>query len=393
MAFHNDFKVKNGLVVFSTGTLLSTVNAVSTVTGALQVAGGVGIGRDLWVGNNITVVGTINASVQGITTTATNLQSGTAGQIPYQTSSGNTGFFGPGSSGQLLVGDGTNAPRFQSTLTLASTIQSISTNTGALQVQGGVGIGLNLTVGGNSNFIGITTVSNTTGVVGPTSGAFQVLGGVGVNGGLNVNGVITGTSMILTGSTSATSTTTGALVITGGVGIGKNLYVSGQIVTTGSSGDITGANNITASTFTATSTSSSVSTTTGAVVITGGLGVGGTIYAGNIYSNGVLVGGAATTASNATNLAGGQAGQVPYQLSPGVTTLTNALVYTGTNLVVNNNTVLTTASIIGQVGISVASTGTSSVYLAFIPGVQGLTADFGTISDPTGQNYFDFGIF
>jgi hypothetical protein len=92
-------------------------------------------------------------------------------------------------------------------------------------------------------------------------------------------------------------------------------------------------------------------------------------------------------------LLGGQAGQIPYQLAPSVTTLTNALVYTGTNLVVNNKTVLTTASIIGQVGISVASTGTSSVYLAFIPGAQGLTADFGTIDDPTGQNYFDFGIF
>ena len=393
MATNQDFRVKKGLVVSTTGTILSTVNAVSTVTGALQVAGGVGVGRDLWVGNNITVVGTINASVQGITTTATNLQSGTAGQIPYQVSTGNTGFFGPGSSGQILVSDGSNAPRYQSTLTLVSTIQSISTNTGALQVQGGVGIGMNLVVGGNSNFIGITTVSNTTGVVGPTSGAFQVLGGVGINGGLNVNGVITGTSVTITANTSATSTTTGALIVTGGVGIGRNLYVAGQIVTTGASGDITGANNITASTFTATSTSSSVSTTTGAVVITGGLGVGGAIYAGNIYSNGTLVGGSSTTSTNAYNLMGGQAGQIPYQLGPSVTTLTNALVYTGTNLVVNNNTVLTTASIIGQVGISVASTGTSSVYIAFIPGAQGLTADFGTIDDPVGQNYFDFGIF
>ena len=134
-------------------------------------------------------------------------------------------------------------------------------------------------------------------------------------------------------------------------------------------------------------------TNSGALQVVGGVGIGGNLYAGNIYSNGVLVGGNATTASNATNLLGGQAGQVPYQLAPGVTTLTNAILYTGTFLTVNSNTVLTTASIIGQVGISVASTSTGNVYLAFIPGAQGLTADFGLIGDPVGQNYFDFGSF
>ena len=138
-------------------------------------------------------------------------------------------------------------------------------------------------------------------------------------------------------------------------------------------------------------TTSATSTNTGALQVIGGLGVGGSIYAGNIYSNGSLVGGASTTASNATNLLGGQAGQVPYQLAPGVTTLTNAILYTGTFLTVNSNTVLTTASIIGQVGISVASTGTSSVYIAFIPGAQGLTADFGLIQDPSGAVIYDFG--
>jgi hypothetical protein len=417
MATNQDFRVKKGLVVSTTGTILSTVNAVSTVTGALQVAGGIGVGQDLWVGRNVTVIGTINASVQGVTTTATNLQSGTAGQIPYQVSTGNTGFFGPGSAGQVLVSDGVNAPRYQSTLTLVSTIQAISTNTGALQVQGGVGIGSNLYVGGNTTFVGITTVSNTTGVVGPTSGAFQVLGGAGINGGLNVGGAVTATSItivengagnqyVLTmkgsgsgdqwaftvGSTSGQNNIT-SLNSTGTVyapftvnGSSFTIGTIGASATTSVSINNSGVVSVVTNT-------ASTSTTTGAVVITGGLGVGGSIYAGNIYSNGVLVGGASTTASNSTNLLGGQAGQVPYQLAPGVTTLTNAILYTGTFLTVNSNTVLTTASIIGQVGISVASTGTSSVYIAFIPGAQGLTADFGLISDPVGQNYFDFGSF
>ena len=378
MALHNDFRVKNGLLVVTTATFLSTVNAVSTNSGAVQVIGGVGVNRDLWVGGNITVIGTINASVQGITTTATNIAGGVANQIPYQTNVGQTSFVGPGTAGQVLLSGGVNGPYFSSTLTLANTIQSLSTTTGALQVQGGVGIGLNLNVGGNSQFGGITTVSNTTGVVGPTSGAFQVLGGVGINGGLNVNGVTTGTSLVLTSTVNASSTSTGALVVAGGVGVGGGVYVGGVV---------------TATSLVVTGTASSTSTTTGALQVIGGVGIGGNLYAGNIYSNGVLVGGASTTASNATNLLGGQAGQVPYQLAPGVTTLTNAILYTGTFLTVNSNTVLTTASIIGQVGISVASTSTGSVYLAFIPGAQGLSADFGLIGDPIGQNYFDFGSF
>ena len=56
-------------------------------------------------------------------------------------------------------------------------------------------------------------------------------------------------------STAATSTTSGALVVTGGVGIGGNLYANGNVVasnfsTTGSSGNISGANVIFATSFT-----------------------------------------------------------------------------------------------------------------------------------------------
>lgn len=142
-----------------------------------------------------------------------------------------------------------------------------------------------------------------------------------------------------------------------------------------------------------------VSATNAAVVVqNGGLGVTGNAYfannvyaTGNIYSNGVLLGGTAGVATTSTNISGGQAGYVPYQIAQNLTTLTNRLVYDGTYLNVNSGTVLTTASVIGQVGISVASTATGSVYLAFIPGVQGLTADFGLLSDTTGAVTFDWG--
>jgi hypothetical protein len=84
MATALDFRVKNGLVVSTTATILTSTNAVSTTTGALQVTGGAGVGRDLHVG------GTIFGSLTGTATTATNLAGGAGGSIPYQSSAGTT---------------------------------------------------------------------------------------------------------------------------------------------------------------------------------------------------------------------------------------------------------------------------------------------------------------
>jgi hypothetical protein len=127
----------------------SSTPATATTSGALQVIGGAGIGGNLYVGGSLSVTGTINGTVNGTITTATNLSGGTAGQIPYQTATGYTSFFGPGTAGQVLVSYGsTGTPTFQSTLTLASSTIATSTQTGAFQVVGGVGVGGNLYVGG-----------------------------------------------------------------------------------------------------------------------------------------------------------------------------------------------------------------------------------------------------
>ena len=90
-------------------------------------------------------------------------------------------------------------------------------------------------------------------------------------------------------------------------------------------------------------TTSSTNTTTGALTVAGGVGVGGNLN----------IGGTAT---------------------------------------INGNYAVTTASFIGQVGVSVAAAGTN-VYVGVIPGAQGLTADFGLINDPVGAITYDFGSF
>ena len=104
----------------------------------------------------------IKVATEGATT-STNIGGGTRGQVPFQTNTGTTGFFGPGTTGNLLVSAGTTStgPVFQNTLTLAGTTTSISTTTGALQVKGGIGVGGSVYVG---NRIGWTSATNVSAV-------------------------------------------------------------------------------------------------------------------------------------------------------------------------------------------------------------------------------------
>jgi hypothetical protein len=146
--------VQGGIAATNNIVVQSAANSVSTNSGALQVAGGAGIGRDLYVGGNITVLGTINASITGVSTTATNIAGGTAGQLVYQSAPGITGFAGPGTSGQLLVSAGAGAPVYTTT----STIQ--------------VGYSANI-LAGTAGQLHYQSAANTTGFVGPgTSGQF-----------------------------------------------------------------------------------------------------------------------------------------------------------------------------------------------------------------------------
>jgi hypothetical protein len=196
-------------------SITNTTSATSTGTGALVVSGGAGIGGNLYIGGTIygTIVGNVStatnlsngtagqvpyqtapgvtsfygpgsagqllvssgtnapvytntssiyvgrADVANTATTATNLFFGTAGQIPYQTAPNVTSFFGPGTAGNVLVSNGTSAPSYNSTLTLAGTTSATNTTTGALQVRGGVGVGGSVYVGNRVGFVGTNSAS------------------------------------------------------------------------------------------------------------------------------------------------------------------------------------------------------------------------------------------
>jgi hypothetical protein len=123
-------------------------------------------------------------------------------------------------SGDLRV---TENAQFNSTLNVTgdvkidSTTSSPDKNTGALVVEGGVGIEENLNVGNNVVISGTTSSSD------KDTGALTVDGGVGIEENLNV-----GNDVVISGTTSSTDKDTGALVVDGGVGIEENLNVGGD---------------------------------------------------------------------------------------------------------------------------------------------------------------------
>ena len=326
-------------------TLTNTTSAISVTSGALVVAGGVGISGDLYVGGALSVpfVGT-----------ATNIKDGTAGQVPYQTATGVTSFFGPGTAGNVLISNGTSAPSYNNTLTLAGTTTATSTQTGALVVAGGVGIGGSLYVGGEiiaqKLTIEYTTVTTT---------------------------LVQTDDIIRTYNTSAaTSTSTGALQIAGGVGIGGDLWVGGSVnfpnatigrtlnVAGGSTGTVLFQSATSTTAFTSAGNETDILVSRGVNPLgpiftsTSTIHVGYATVAGSAESTTFATSSSfatsstyATYANTATDIAGGTAGQLLYQIAPGDTgfagagTAGNVLVSNGTSIPTYNNTLTLTSTL------------------------------------------------
>jgi len=154
---------------------------------------------------------------------------------------------------------------------ITNTDASSSTSTGALIVDGGLGVAGDVYATG---FYG--SGANLTGVVAQT-----FAGG-------NVSGITN-----FTNNTASSSTNTGALTVTGGLGVGGAVNFGNALTASG--------------TISFTQNSAATSTSTGTLRVTGGMGVTGNIYANAFYGNGANLTGVtsstATTATNATNVA------------------------------------------------------------------------------------------
>jgi hypothetical protein len=134
----------------------------------------------------------------------------------------------------------TGIATFQNVVRMTSSLDSSDKDTGALVLEGGVGIEKSLNVGSNFSVLGLSTfssnvvVSSTEDSTTITSGAFVVSGGVGINkslmvgAGASISGITTIASTVDTNSIGS-----GALIVNGGASVAKNLYVGAGLSVTG----------------------------------------------------------------------------------------------------------------------------------------------------------------
>jgi hypothetical protein len=196
------------------------------------VAGGVGIGGNLNIGGVITVTGAVI-----IRNTATSTSTTTGALIV-------TG--GVGIGGNLNIGGVITATTatLSGTVLVTSTSTASSTTTGALQVVGGAGIRGDLYVGGsiyqngvqvgfgNSNISSSGTTStflidNFTKSTGTNTGALQVRGGVGIGGSLyaGVKSYVGGAEIITSATISTFQTLKGQYLPRVGNSTGTSLTI------------------------------------------------------------------------------------------------------------------------------------------------------------------------
>ena len=352
----------------------SVAVSTSTNTGALSVAGGVGIAGDVFIGGSVDIVGTlVAATVIGSISTASHIFGGTLGSVPYQTASGRTGFIGTGTTGSLLQ-MGANTATFVTTssITVKQAIYAVT----ATNLYGG---NLYATAG---TFTDIVNITSNAASAATNSGALVVAGGVGVGGAVvaaqvydNANRVITqvtpsaGTAIGISGlvatgpSVSFAVTNLGVQALSGTLNLGvsastgsvtlTNLGVTATIGTTylgvsASTGSVT-FTNLGVQTLTA-GTDTVVSNSTGTVTIWSTSTLQSITNRGN--STNVPIALQATTASNtssagALTVAGGVG--ITGNLNVGTnlqvwgrTTFVDAVTFNGTaTFVLSTNTVYT----------------------------------------------------
>ena len=143
-----------------------TAQSTSCTTGALVVDGGVGIAKNLFVCGDATITG--DAAINGGDLTSTAVSFNLLNQSTNIT-------FGSGAANMFI-----GRPDSTSDVTIVSTQDSVSCTSGALIVNGGVGIAKNL------NLCGILSINNTTQSTDCATGALVIAGGVGIAKNLNV---------------------------------------------------------------------------------------------------------------------------------------------------------------------------------------------------------------
>lgn len=233
--------------------------------------------------SSITVgTGTFTISISSGTITIDNYQvvtTNTLGNIAVTSLTAGTDTRVSSNTGNIVVWDESTLESVTSRgassthhITLTSTATSTGTDSGALTVVGGVGIGGDLNVGGNTIFL------NTENAVSTSSASVVFAGGVGIAGDLYLGG-----DFYAKGQTVLTTSS-----FVGQVVAGTDILVTASDTGVIYFSDISTLQSVTDRGFNTTNqiivdnTTTSTSSGTGAVVIAGGLGVGGRIYSESV---------------------------------------------------------------------------------------------------------------
>jgi len=287
----------NGSVDISNNVLIrANTSCGNTTTGALVVKGGVGIGGNVYIGGilnlaqDLTLSG--NLTVNWLKVTSGNLYS-SKGNINLLSDYSNT------TGGNINLGGIMDSIYTFGNTIIGNTSGSVSKNSGALIVKGGVGIGGNLNVGGFSNFAldssfngnlligggvglgGSLNVGSNSTIGGYTSigGDTSIGGNVFINGKTHIGGnVDISASVIISGNVPSGNVSTGTLVVKGGVGISANVFVGGYSYF-GYDSSFNGSVDISKNVLIRANTISN-NATSGALIVGGGVGIGGNVYVG-----------------------------------------------------------------------------------------------------------------
>ena len=297
---------------------------------AFITLGNVGSFLTVAINNTATWVDPINLVI-GNASTSTNLASGDAGKVPYQTAPGKTSFTNSGTVGQVFVSGGTGSPTWLSTgsLYVGNAVRAEIANNlsggkqGFIPIQNGID---------STAFIGTGTIGTVLQMTSVTTATWSFLSELVVgnaNTSTNISGGDAGKVPYQSapGRTSfSNSGTIGQVFISGGTGSPTwlstgSLYV-GNAVRAEIANNANQSNNLNGGSTGSIPIQSATSAT--AFIPIGATGQVLTVGANNTATWKDLAGLSAGYATTATNLADGNAGQLPYQTAPGRTGFSNS---------------------------------------------------------------------
>lgn len=205
---------KNGFI--GTNTMIGTSDGYLGIAGSHSMSSSSGSQVMLW-GNNATTgfAGKVEVHAGNTSTGSINFYTGNDSLKQQILPSGTVMFSPDGATSRMVIED--NQSMFTNDVILASTTASTGASSGALVVNGGIG------VLGNCFVDGTLSINSVTGNINfdssqesssYTTGAIYIFGGLGIS---NTN-------------VASSVTAGGALSVAGGVAIGKNVFVGGDVV-------------------------------------------------------------------------------------------------------------------------------------------------------------------